>query len=65
LNLRIGEKLEEFDPRRSRRILVGQYEMRYEIQASTIFVLRLWHRREDRWRLKTDIIGMLILRQNL
>jgi plasmid stabilization system protein ParE len=45
---RIGEKLEEFDPREVRRILVGSYEMRYEIQQSTIYVLRLWHTREDR-----------------
>ena len=45
---RIGEKLEEFDPREVRRILVGHYEMRYEIQESTIYVLRLWHTREDR-----------------
>lgn len=47
-NPRIGEKLEEFDPREVRRILVGHYEMRYEIQESTIYVLRLWHTREDR-----------------
>lgn len=47
-NPRIGEKLEEFEPRDVRRILVGHYEMRYEIQASTIYVLRLWHSREDR-----------------
>jgi len=48
LNPRIGEKLEEFDPREVRRLLVGHYEMRYEIQKSTIYVLRLWHTREDR-----------------
>lgn len=47
-NPRIGEKLEEFEPREVRRILVGRYEMRYEIQESTIYVLRLWHTREDR-----------------
>ncbi len=47
-NLRIGEKLEEFEPREVRRILVGHYEMRYEIQESIIYVLRLWHTREDR-----------------
>ena len=47
-NPRIGEKLEEFEPREVRRILVGHYEMRYEIQASTIYMLRLWHTREDR-----------------
>ncbi len=47
-NPRIGEKLEEFEPREVRRILVGHYELRYEIQESTIYVLRLWHTREDR-----------------
>lgn len=45
---RIGERLEEFEPREVRRILVGHYEMRYEIRKSTIYVLRLWHTREDR-----------------
>ena len=45
---RIGEILEEFKPREVRRILVGSYEMRYEIQESTLYVLRLWHTREDR-----------------
>ncbi len=45
---RIGERLEEFDPREVRRILVGHYEIRYEIQKSMIYVLRLWHTREDR-----------------
>lgn len=47
-NPRIGEMLEEFEPREVRRILVGHYEMRYEIQEATIYVLRLWHTREDR-----------------
>lgn len=45
---RIGEKLEEFEPREVCRILVGRYEMRYEIQTSIIYVLRLWHTREER-----------------
>ena len=45
---RMGEKLEEFEPREVRRILVGHYEMRYEIQESTLYVLRLWHTREYR-----------------
>ena len=48
VNPRIGERLDEFEPREVRRILVGHYEMRYEIQQSTIYVLRLWHTREDR-----------------
>ncbi len=47
-NPRIGERVEEFDPRKVRRILVGHYEMRYEIQQSIIYVLRLWHTREER-----------------
>jgi plasmid stabilization system protein ParE len=45
---RIGEKLEEFEPREVRRILVKDYEMRYEIQESTIYMLRIWHTKEDR-----------------
>lgn len=44
----MGEKLEVFKPRDVRRILVGHYEIRYEIQQSTIYVLRLWHTREER-----------------
>jgi plasmid stabilization system protein ParE len=47
-NPRVGEKLEEFEPRDVRRILVGHYEMRYEIHESTLYVLRPWHTREDR-----------------
>ncbi len=48
INPRIGEQLFEFEPREIRRILVGNYEMRYEIQESTLYVLRLWHTRENR-----------------
>jgi plasmid stabilization system protein ParE len=47
-NPRIGKKLAEFHPREVRRILVGHYEIRYEIQVSTIYILRIWHTREDR-----------------
>jgi plasmid stabilization system protein ParE len=45
---RIGEKLEAYAPREVRRIIVGNYEIRYEIAANTIFILRLWHSREER-----------------
>jgi len=48
INPRMGEQLFEFEPREVRRIIVSQYEMRYEIQESTIYILRLWHTREDR-----------------
>ena len=47
-NPRIGEQLFEFEPREVRRLLVGHYEMRYEMQELTVYVLRLWHTREDR-----------------
>ncbi len=47
-NPRIGERLEEFEPREVRRIHIGNYEIRYEIQGSLIYVLRLWHTRENR-----------------
>jgi plasmid stabilization system protein ParE len=45
---RIGRKLEQFEPREVRRIFSGDYEIRYEIAGSTIYVLRIWHTREDR-----------------
>jgi len=47
-NPRIGEKLDAFAPREVRRMIVGHYELRYEIRESTLYVLRLWHTREDR-----------------
>lgn len=47
-NPRMGERLEEFESRDVRRIQVGHYEMRYEIVGSTLYLLRLWHTRENR-----------------
>lgn len=45
---RIGERLAQFEPHEVRWVLVGDYEVRYEIRESRIYVLRLWHTREDR-----------------
>ncbi|MCC6796251.1 MAG: type II toxin-antitoxin system RelE/ParE family toxin [Candidatus Hydrogenedentes bacterium] len=45
---RLGEQLFEFQPREVRRILVGDYEIRYEIRDKEIFILRIWHTREER-----------------
>lgn len=45
---RLGERLDEFAPREVRRLLVGHYEIRYEIDKTTIYILRIWHTREDR-----------------
>ncbi len=44
----MGKPLEEFAPRQVRRLIVGQYELRYEIVDDMIYILRLWHTREDR-----------------
>ncbi len=47
-NPHIGEQLFQFEPREVRRILVGEYEVRYELSGSYIYILRLWHTRENR-----------------
>ena len=44
----LGIRLDDFKPREVRRIIIGDYEIRYEFAENTIFVLRLWHSREDR-----------------
>ena len=44
----LGVALEEFAPRDVRRIIVGDYELRYEVTEKLIYILRLWHAREDR-----------------
>jgi len=45
---RLGSPLTEFSPREVRRLIVGDYELRYEFKADTVHILRLWHCREDR-----------------
>ena len=45
---RLGEKLTGFGERDVRRVLVQQYEVRYEIIGSDIYVLRVFHTRQDR-----------------
>ena len=44
----IGERLDGFEGREVRRLLVGHYEMRYELNDDTLYVLRIWHTRERR-----------------
>lgn len=43
---RIGERLDAYAPREVRRIIVGDHELRYEISAASILILRLWRCRE-------------------
>ena len=44
----LGVSLEEFAPRDVRRVIVSDYELRYEVTEKLIYILRLWHAREDR-----------------
>lgn len=44
----ILQQLFQFEPREVRRIFAGEYEIRYELNDQTIYVLRLWHTRENR-----------------
>lgn len=45
---RLGSSLPGFEPRDVRRLVVGDYEMRYEVADEGIHVLRFFHAREDR-----------------
>ncbi|MEW6679072.1 MAG: type II toxin-antitoxin system RelE/ParE family toxin [Pseudomonadota bacterium] len=46
---RIGTRLPEFEPSEVRAILIGDYEMRYQISSgNVIWILRIWHTREFR-----------------
>jgi len=45
---RLGSLLGGFEPREVRRLLVGDYEMRYEVAGEAIHILRFFHTREDR-----------------
>ena len=48
INPRTGEQVVQVESREVRRILAGAYEVLYAIIDSTIYVLRLWHTRENR-----------------
>ena len=45
---RLGTAVEGYEPHEVRRLIVGTYELRYELVAEGIAVLRVWHTREDR-----------------
>jgi plasmid stabilization system protein ParE len=45
---RLGERLEQYAPHEIRRIIVADYEIRYEIKNSVIQILHLFHGREGR-----------------
>lgn len=45
---RIGLRRDEYGPDEVRSLLVGDYEIRYQIIGDEIAVLRVWHTREER-----------------
>jgi plasmid stabilization system protein ParE len=44
----IGQRIEAISDRTVRRIVVGRYELRYEITGEEIRISRIFHTREDR-----------------
>lgn len=45
---RMGERLDAHPDREVRRLVAGNYEIRYQVTPSLLTVLRLWHARERR-----------------
>lgn len=45
---RLGVRLAEFGAREVRRIVIGSYEIRYELSGTDVYILRIFHTREDR-----------------
>lgn len=44
----MGMRLDEFEPSEVRRLIVGNYELRYELSGNLISIVMLWHVRENR-----------------
>ena len=44
----LGVELDAYAPRSVRRLVIGDYEVRYEVTEAVLYVLRLWHTKEDR-----------------
>lgn len=47
-NPRLGRQLEAYLPREVRRLVIGVYELRYELRGDELLIVRLFHNREDR-----------------
>ena len=45
---KIGFRLEEFNPKDVRSLVVGDYVMRYQLKGEELYILRVWHGKEDR-----------------
>lgn len=47
----LGERIDGYGDREVRRMIVGNYEVRYEVRDETVVILRLWHTRGNRGNL--------------
>lgn len=45
---RLGERIPGFAGREVRRVVIQRHEVRYEIAGAHLYVLRIFHTREDR-----------------
>ena len=45
---RLGTSVERYLPRDIRKLISGNYVFHYELTPDTIYILRIWHGREDR-----------------
>ena len=45
---RIGEQLFQYEPKEVRKFIIGNYEMCCEITDDCVYILRIWHCRENR-----------------
>lgn len=39
---------DDYDGRNVRSVIVGDYNLHYEVTPDVIFIVRIWHTREDR-----------------
>ncbi len=44
----IGSALNTYVPRNVRQLIIGDYELRYEVTDTVLYVLRIWHTKENR-----------------
>jgi len=44
----MGVYLTRYQPREVRKMIFDEYEVHYEIRGTAIYIVDLWHRREDR-----------------
>jgi len=44
----LGVALDSYLPQNVRSLIAGDYEIRYEVFLTRIYIVRVWHSREDR-----------------